>query len=266
MSYLERDGSKLHYEVQGSGDITVVLSHGFGIAGEVWRDVAAALADDFQVVTYDQRCCGDSDKDFTDVSVESQGDDLVALCDAVGADSVVLNGWSFGGAVVVDAGSKLGDRLKGLVLTGGASPRYTQAEGFPHGGTEADVAATVEALGTDAAAVLDSIYRDAVFVAEVDDSVKDWCVALASKSSRNGDEALNELARTDQRAIMQALGCPALVIHGVDDAVVPFGIGEFASKTLNNATLAAMEGCGHAPFLESPNEYLNHLKSFLKGL
>lgn len=266
MPHLEREDGKLHYEVQGEGETTIVLSHGFGIAGDVWRDVVAELTGEYQVVTYDQRCCGDSDKSFSDVSVSAQGSDLLALCDEVGANSVVLNGWSFGGAVVVDAGAKLGEQLKGLVLTGGASPRYTQADGFPHGGTQTDVAATVEALGADAAAVLDSIYRDAVFVADVNESIKDWCVALASKSSRQGDQALNELAASDQREIMKALTCPALIIHGVDDAVVPFGIGEFASKTLSNATLVAIESCGHAPFLEYPSDYMNYLKSFLKEL
>ena len=61
----------------------------------------------------------------------------------------MLNGWSLGGAVAIDAAARLGSRLAGLVLTCGATPRYTRGDDFPYGGTAADVAATVAALRAD---------------------------------------------------------------------------------------------------------------------
>jgi non-heme chloroperoxidase len=82
----------------------VVLSHGWGMNARAWDDVTARLCDaGHSVLVYDHRACGHSDKDFRDVSIDALGSDVVALCDHLALSSVVLNGWSLGGAVVVDA-------------------------------------------------------------------------------------------------------------------------------------------------------------------
>ena len=95
---------------------------------------------------FDHHGCGHSDKDFDDVSIEALGSDVVRLADHLGLQGVVLDGWSLGGAVVVDAAAKLGGRLAGLVLTGGASPHYLQGDGWAHGGTRDVFDQTLAAL------------------------------------------------------------------------------------------------------------------------
>lgn len=245
----------------------VILSHGWGMCARAWDDVAAGLHDaGYGVLVYDHRACGQSDKDFRDVSIEALGSDIVALCEHLSLASVVLNGWSLGGAVVVDAASKLGSRLAGLVLTGGATPRYTQAEGFPHGGTPADVAATVAALRADRVNFLHGLYSQGVFVAPVSDIVKQHVVALALQAGPAADASLGALAHVDQRDILRALDVPALVVTGDQDGVVAPGIAAFAAQLLPQGRLAVMKGCGHAPFIEDRATYRNLLHGFLKGI
>jgi len=270
MSRLAVEGSRtlsFEYYPGRSTSPVVVLSHGWGMNARAWDDVTAGLCDaGFGVLVYDHRACGQSDKDFRDVSIAALGNDVVALCDHLSLASVVLNGWSLGGAVVVDAASKLGARLKGLVLTGGASPRYTQADGFPHGGTPADVAGTVAALRADRVNFLHGLYFQGVFVAPVGDIVKEHAFELALQAGPAADASLGALATLDQRDIMQKLNVPALVITGDQDGVVPPGIAEFASKLLPQGKLAVMQGCGHAPFIEDRATYTNLLHGFLKGV
>src|SRR5262245_50033138 len=43
MTYLERDGVKIHYEVHGQGD-PVLLSHGYSATSKMWEKQVAALA------------------------------------------------------------------------------------------------------------------------------------------------------------------------------------------------------------------------------
>lgn len=268
MSHLAVEGNKsIAYEYYPGRGPTVVLSHGWGMNSRAWDDVTAGLCDaGLGVLAYDHRACGQSDKDFGNVSIEALGSDIVALCEHLSLQAVVLNGWSLGGAVVVDAASKLGARLKGLVLTGGATPRYTQAEGFPHGGTAADVAGTVAALRADRVNFLHGLYFQGVFAAPVNDIVKEQAFRLALQAGPAADASLGALATVDHRAIMKGLNVPALVITGEKDGVVPPGIAEFASKLLPRGRLAVMAGCGHAPFLEDAPTYKKLLHDFLGGI
>jgi len=267
MSRLAVDrGRTLSFEAYGMNSTrpTVVLSHGWGMSARAWDDVTASLCDaGYPVVVYDHRACGQSDKDFDDVSIDALSGDVVALCDQLGLRSVVLNGWSLGGAVVVGAAARLGARVAGLVLTGGATPRYTQAEGFPHGGTPADVAATIAALRADRVSFLHGLYFQGVFAAPVSDVLKQRMFALALEAGPAADASLGALAHVDQREIMRGLNVPALVVTGDQDGVVPPAIAAFAANLLPRGELVVMLGCGHAPFAEDRASYLAHLHRFL---
>lgn len=108
MAYLELDGGgSIYYEHhRGSSGPPVLLIHGWGASSRCWDAVLAALlVRSHEVVTYDQRCCGRSDKDFGDVSIATQAGDVVKLVAATGLVKPVLNGWSFGGPIAVQAAS-----------------------------------------------------------------------------------------------------------------------------------------------------------------
>lgn len=256
MGMLTREGGRqIYFEHYAGRGPAVVLSHGWGMGCRAWDDTIARLTDrGHAVVAYDHRGCGRSDKDFVDVSIEALGDDVVALCKHLALGDVVLNGWSLGGAVVVDAATKLGAALRGLVLTVGATPRYTQADGFPHGGRPEDVAATVAALRAGRIAFLKGLYFGGVFAVDVGDDVKQRCWQIALEASPGADASLGALARLDQRKALAAIAAPALVVVGARDGVVPPGIGRAAAALLPNATLCELD-CGHAPFLELPDAY-----------
>lgn len=268
MALLSVDGNRsIYYEHQVRGNQTVVLSHGWGMGCRVWDNTVAALNDaGISTVAYDHRACGKSDKDFADVSIEALGRDVVALCDHLQLRAPVLNGWSLGGAVVVNAASHLGGRLGGLVLTAAASPRFTSATDFPHGGTSADVAGTVSALRADRVNFLQGLYHGAVFVQEVSLNVKDWCVRIALEASSAADASLAALATLDQRAALRDITAPSLVVIGAQDAVVSPGIGHAAAACLSNHKKLELNPCGHAPFLEHPAAYHSALLDFLRSL
>src|SRR3546814_19705195 len=101
MARLAVEGTReIHYDHHKGGDGTpVVLVHGWGMNGRVWDYVLPYLLQaGHDVVVADQRACGRSDRDFTDVGIEALGSDVVALVEHLGLAKVVLNGWSLGGA------------------------------------------------------------------------------------------------------------------------------------------------------------------------
>lgn len=269
MAHHSTGSGQIYYEYhKGAAHLPcVVLAHGFGMSTRVWDQTTAVLCDaGYPVLAIDQRCCGRSDKDFEDAAIETQAGDLVDICNEWHLQRIVLNGWSLGGAIVVQAAAQLADRVAGLVLTGGATPRYTQADGFPFGGTAQDVLATVQALRSDRAVFLKGLYYEGVFAGPVDEAVKAWCWQIALQESPAGDAALADLAHLDQRDLMTRISCPALVVHGSDDGVVPIDIGRFAAELLPSATLHEIAGCGHAPFLEAAEDYHGALINFLGEL
>ena len=60
-------------------------------------------------------------------------------------------------------------------------------------------------------------------------------------------------ARTfDVRERLAEIDCPAVVVHGDDDQVVPFERGEELVAGLPDARLFRLAGVGHLPQLEEP--------------
>lgn len=267
MAFLDvEDGKRVYYEHHAGTGRPVVLVHGWGVTAHSWdTTLPALLAAGHTVVTLDHRACGRSDKDFTDTSVAAIASDVVALVHRLGLRGPVLNGWSLGGAVVVEAASRLGDDVGGLVLTGGATPRYTATDDWPHGGTAADTEAVLAGLAADRASTFRGI-TSAVCVKEVGQDVLEWLWLQFLESGPKADATLRDLVEVDQRELVTALTCPVLLMCGREDAFVAFD-GVAASRSLfRDARLVEFGGCGHAPHLEDGETYRSELLSFVAGI
>jgi non-heme chloroperoxidase len=267
MARLEVEGSRsIYYEHHSGSGRPVVLVHGWGVTGHCWDTVLPALlAAGHAVVTLDHRACGRSDKDFDDVSIAAIASDVVALVRHLGLRGVVLNGWSLGGAVVVAAAAELGADLGGLVLTGGATPRYTATDGWPYGGGVADVEGVLAGLAADRATTFRGV-TGAVCVKPVSDDVLNWMWNQFMESGPKADRTLRDLADVDQRDVIAGLACPVLLLHGRDDAFVSFDGAAAAVELYRDAKLVEFPGCGHAPFVEDGETYRAELLSFVGGL
>lgn len=264
MAYLEVEGTRrIYFEHHVGEGAPVVLVHGWGASGRCWDTVAPALrANGNTVVLLDQRACGRSDKDFDDVSIAAAGSDVAHLCEHLGLHKPTVNGWSLGGAVAVDAVARLGGNVGGLVLTGGATPRYTATEGWPHGGSVEDVESILQAAAADRASTLKQV-ADSVCAAPVGPQVVDWLWGMFLEMGPRGDESLRDLAHIDQRKTLESLEVPTLMMHGAHDGFVPLSCAEAGSKLCRGAKLVEFPDSGHAPFLEERERYLEALLGFV---
>ena len=111
--HLDVPGSRLYYEVRGSGPLLLVV--GQPMTSAPFAPLADLLAEDHTVVTYDPHGLGEStvDDPSQDVTPEVEADDLASLIDAVGGGPADVFG-SSGGAV---AGLALAVRHPGKVRT-----------------------------------------------------------------------------------------------------------------------------------------------------
>ena len=239
-----------------------MLIHGWGMGVRCWDHVVPALtAAGQRVVLFDHRGCGLSDKDFADLGIGAIAGDLVALVEALDLDSVVLNGWSLGGAVAVEAASRLGSRCSALVLTGGATPAYVQKPDFPFGGTPEDMAGTLAALTADRVNFLHGLSK-IVCAKEVGPQIEDWLWRIFLEASPLAGATLGELEALDQRAQLLALDLPILSFVGSEDGFVAPDIGRWVGEHHAQARVIEYEGVGHAPFIEEREAYLAALVEF----
>ncbi len=266
MAYLDtEDGGRVYYEHHRAPKMPVVLIHGWGMSGDYWASaVEALLAEGHGAIVVDHRGCGRSDRDFTDVSIAAIAGDVAAIVEHCGASRVALNGWSLGGAVAVAAAELLGERVAGLILTCGASPRYVQGDGFPHGGMPEDVLAIGGAITADRPGFFRALAEGASGEG-ASEALIGWVERGFLATAPRASETLAGLATLDQREMLASFAFPVLSIGGARDSIADPAIAGFAANCAANGTLIIMD-TGHSPQLESPLEYNEAVLTFLRRL
>ena len=265
MAVIQREGSKqIYYEDYGQGSSAVVMIHAWGLSCRAWDSNTRALAQaGFRVVAIDARGCGQSDKDFDTMTLEAVADDVVALVEELKLTNVVLNGWSFGGAVAVIAATKLASHCRGLILTAAATPIYTHKAGLELGSTQVDFEQIVAALAVDRPTVLQNLAQGCVSEHSNPELVS-WLWGLFMDSSPSATSLLAELGEVDQREALGQLNCPILSCVGSHDVLVDPAICRAVADFNASATIAEFDLSGHSPPLEEPTKYNLEVVGFLE--
>lgn len=124
MEVVAPDGTRIHYEVHGSGP-TVVLAHGSLMEGASWGEAGYTEAlSNHRCVVLDCRGYGSSDKPDQPVAyeVERYVDDIIAVADAVDAQRFGIAGYSWGTAGSWKASADHPERVVAFVAVGGWHP------------------------------------------------------------------------------------------------------------------------------------------------
>src|SRR6187397_2119499 len=98
--YVERDGVKVHYEVFGAGEPTVLLLPTWSIIhARHWKMQVPYLARHCRVVTFDGRGNGRSDRPSEPAAYDERefAADALAVLDATETQCAVIVGFSLGG-------------------------------------------------------------------------------------------------------------------------------------------------------------------------
>ncbi|MEZ5498626.1 MAG: alpha/beta hydrolase [Steroidobacteraceae bacterium] len=267
MAYLTTEsGQRIYFEHHRGSKLPVLLIHGWGMSCRIWdTTLSSLLAAGHEVVTFDQRGCGNSDKDFPANTIGLGAGDALAVLREAAIERAVVNGWSLGGAIATETAHRLGSKCAGLVLTAAATPRYVQAPDYPFGNPPGGPVATVEALRADRANFFDGLTK-AVCAVEQSAAMNNWLWSIFMQTAPCADDALAELDTLDQRKILAALDVPILSFIGTKDVFVPPDVGRSVAAIARRLRTIEYEGCGHAPFIEAAQRYRADLLGFLASL
>lgn len=122
MPRVESDGVRLHYELSGDPQKTVlVLANSLGSTLNMWDKVMPAFESRYRVLRFDMRGHGQSGVALAPFTIEQLGRDVLRLMDEVGSDRASMCGLSLGGVVGLWLGIHALERLHRLILANTAA-------------------------------------------------------------------------------------------------------------------------------------------------
>jgi 3-oxoadipate enol-lactonase len=125
--FLETNGARIAFDVDGSGP-AVVLIHAGVADRSMWDDQVAALKDAYRVIRYDTRGFGETETDAVEFSNRS---DIAALLDHLGQDAAHVVGLSRGGQIALDFAIEHPDRVRSLTVVAGGIGGYESPDELP---------------------------------------------------------------------------------------------------------------------------------------
>ena len=116
----------------GESGIPILFLHGTGCDSTDWKSVIEKLPSDQRSITLDFRGHGHSSVPIEPFTLDSLGDDVLYLADAIGIQEVILVGHSLGGMVAMDV-AKRSSQVVGLILLEGWTRLSSAGSAFDPG-------------------------------------------------------------------------------------------------------------------------------------
>ena len=112
---IEVNGVNLWHRITGEGE-PVVQIHGAGFGHFNLDPSTPVLSQHFEVVDFDMRGYGASDKPLQHYDMEVWADDIAALQDALGISESHIHGTSMGGMIAITFAGKYPERTTSVVI------------------------------------------------------------------------------------------------------------------------------------------------------
>ena len=236
------DGAEIAYAVSGEGPPVVLMPNWLTHLEYQWRSVAwrpwlEALATRYQLIRYDPRGCGMSDRDVSDLSFETWVRDFGAVVDAVGLDRFSLLGICQGGPIAIEFTARHPGRVSNLVLYGTYGRGRFRRNASPEEPQKAKVMLEMLEVGW---AHEDHAFMRA-FATQFQprgsiEHLRSWCELQSAATSASNAVALSRVMfDVDVQDSAARLDCPTLVAHPDRDAVVPVEEGRLLAKKIGRA-------------------------------
>ena len=265
------DGVRLAYATTGNGPPLVKASNwlthlDFEWESPIWRHWYTALSLHHQLVRYDERGNGMSQRDVPDVSFDTWVRDLETVVDAAGLDRFPLLGISRGGAIAIAYAAKHPERVTQLVLYGAFEAGRTHV-GTPQELEARRALASLVRLGwgLDNPAFCKTF--TCRFIPEATSAHERWLDELqrVSTSPENAARLMERDDDIDVRPLLSKVKTRTLVIHCDRDQAVPPERGRLLAAGIPGARYVSLPSANHLMREEEPawSLFLEELGLFL---
>ncbi len=258
---------EIYYETTGSGEPLVLIS-GLGYPLWQWHKMVPYLSEHFQVITFDNRGAGLSDKPAGPYTAQLLAADTAGLLDALGIEKAVIVGHSMGGYIAQAIALDFPEKVSKLILcsTNFGGPRHVP------------VSAEAFAILTDTTADPLTRFTNGLKVSTAlgwadanPDIVKEWVewrVANPMNVSAYQAQLAIGLALIPEEAAFEKklpnISVPTLILFGAQDRVVPPENAELLAKQIWGSQTAIILDAGHFFPIEAPGAAAQIITDFAK--
>jgi proline iminopeptidase len=279
------NGVRLFYRVVGQGRDTVVVLHGGpGFSMSYLAADLEPLSARHTLIFYDQRGSGQSTvvTDSTSLDAQRFADDLETVRRHFRLEHVTLLAHSWGAAVAALYASRFPQRVGRLVIVDGIPvSRMLHRQGMQQLAARRDSVTQrklqelrVAYAANPGDAVTCRSYYHLFFSAHYADTAAarrsrgDFCAgtpeAISNKLANIDRFTVPSLGDWDWRPALHAVTAPTLVIHGTAD-FIPLESSREWAQALPNSRLLLIDGSGHFPYVEAPEQFFAAVDAFLQG-
>lgn len=233
----------------------VLLLHGWGLRGDLWKRVMDGLEDSFDVIAPDFPGFGATEEPPAPWGVSDYMNWVIALMDELGIQRASVIGHSFGGRVAIKLAALHPERVEKLVLTdaAGIRPKRTLAYHLR--------VRTFKATRW--------LSRQPLAPARL----RAWAAArVASQGSADYKAASGtvrgsfvRVVNEDLRRYLPRIQAPTLLIWGERDLDTPLSDGQLMEKLIPDAGLVIFPDTGHMAYLYQSAHFNVIVKNFLRG-
>ena len=263
MAIVNNGAARIHWSSVGKGPPLLLLM-GLGCSSAMWFRLAPMLARDFRVILMDNRGMGKTTMPYALVHrVPDMASDVAAVLDAAGEPTCHLAGFSMGGMIAQEFALSHPQRLRSLTLLGTncGGTRAVLADSavwkmlFNRAKVSPEEALAQMRPHTYAAAT------DANLIAE------DHLVRIANHPSKRDYEAqLFGLLSWTSFYRLPLIQCPTLVMHGLEDGLIPPKNGRILADHIAHAQLVELDNASHWLHNEQPVRCALEIKNFVRGV
>lgn len=258
------NGTDIYHEIRGRGPSVAFIAGGGGDGG-TYDAVAALLADEFTVLTYDRRGRSRSPRPdgWTATSIGEQADDAAALIGALGLGPAAVFASSDGGIILLDLLARRPDILRSAIVHEPSPP--SDAPGYAEYMAEATVLAEAGMARGGYRGALEAILRwacgDDVWEG-IDPARRDRVLGGAETYLEIEAPAFGGYELDRRRLAAAVAAVPVAVIGGAESG----GVHDVAVPWVARAMgLEPMTISGaHVPYLERPDVFVAEIRPLLR--
>ena len=257
---------RIHYDLHGRGD-ALLLIMGLGASSAAWDPkLVETLAQDFMVITYDNRGTGRSDKPQDPYTLEMFASDAAALLDHLKIEKTHVFGVSMGGMIAQEFALNHAARVQTLTLGsttfGGkhavpAPPASLAILTAPRDGISPEEVIRRGWPLSYSRAYIES--HRAELEATIPRLLEHPTPPFAFKRHFEATLKLHTYSR------LKEIRVPTLVVAGADDVLIPARNSELIAAQIQGAQLLIIPAVGHNFFTAGQEPFLRALIPFLKA-
>ncbi len=257
------NGVELVYETYGAGE-PLVLVHGAQSDRSIFINLLPDFTDQFEVLIFDQRGSGQSEKPDVEYTMGMIADDTAALMDYVGFPPAHVYGVSMGGMIAQELAIRHASHVQSLVLgcttPGGPQAVSLQGEAIQSSHSTEELSAEERGKALAETAFTEGyIQKHPEIISTLVEARKKQPLDTVGFSHRMQAAYMhNTFDRLSQ------ITCPTLVITGKDDALIAWENSKLLAKNIANSELVVLEPAGHVFWVEQPTRSRNAILTFLQ--